>query len=288
MQKALILGSRGFIGRNLIQKLGQKFKVFEFPGRINNESYDILKKFIDEFKPDLIVNCTGSGNVRYSIENPYQDYEKNVLTTIIILEAIRTLDLDIRFLHFSSAAIYGNPTSAAISESEIGIPISPYGFHKNISEEICKSYFTNFKIPISIVRPFSVYGNGQKKMLLWDLMNKIKETEIVELFGTGNESRDFIHIEDLCNAVELIIEKSNFNCDHYNIANGIGITISTIAKTVNSHFRNKSIVFNMITREGDPITWCADITKIKMLGYEQNVDLDKGIQDYIRWHESIK
>jgi dTDP-glucose 4,6-dehydratase/UDP-glucose 4-epimerase len=288
MQKVLILGSRGFIGRNLKQKLSKNYIVGEFSEMINNGSYDFFKKFIKEFEPHFVLNCTGSGNVRDSLENPMLDFEKNVSTTLIILEAIRTLDLDIKFLHFSSAAIYGNPVNEISAEMDLKQPISPYGYHKCISEDICRSYFANFNIPISIVRPFSVYGNGQRKMLLWDLMKKINEKDVVELFGTGCETRDFIHISDVCNAVELILVKSNFQCDFYNIANGIGVEISKVASVFSSRYKNKKIFFNRITREGDPVSWCADIAKIKMVGYKQQIELEKGIEDYISWYESFK
>ena len=94
-------------------------------------------------------------------------------------------------------------------------------------------------------------------------MNKINQAESVELFGTGNETRVFIHIYDLYNTIELIINKSLFNCDHYNIANGIGIPIIAIVKIVSDQFTNKNIFFNCITREGDPTTLCKELYRYR-------------------------
>lgn len=119
-------------------------------------------------------------------------------------------------------------------------------------------------------------------------MNKLMMHDQCKLFGSGNESRDFIHISDLCEAVNLIIRNSHFDFDIFNLGNGKSIEIRQVAEIISSFYSNKKLFFNGITREGDPTNWCADVSKVEMLGYKQQVDLEKGIHDYIDWYESNK
>jgi UDP-glucose 4-epimerase len=288
MTKIAIIGSNGFIGKNLVSSLSEKFQVFGFNNIVSGLEFERLSNFISVAEPDVIINCTGSGNVSKSFESTFLDFQQNVETVQCILESVKKNERNIKFLHFSSAAVYGNPENEVSSELDQKNPISPYGFHKSISEEICKNYFYNFNIPIVIVRPFSVYGNGQKKLLFWDILNKLMMHDQCELFGSGKESRDFIHISDLCEAVKLIILHSEFDFDVYNLANGQSVEISQVTGIISTQYPNNRLYFNGKIREGDPTNWRADITKIKMLGYKQQVDLEKGINDYIGWYESNK
>ena len=84
-------------------------------------------------------------------------------------------------------------------------PISPYGVHKQMGEELC-SYYNRYMVTISaVLRIFSAYGSGLRKQLLWDIYQKYLNTGRIDLFGTGNETRDFIHISDILRALELIL-----------------------------------------------------------------------------------
>jgi nucleoside-diphosphate-sugar epimerase len=137
------------------------------------------------------------------------------------------------------------------------------------------------------LRVFSAYGNGQKKLLMWDLFQKFQDDvfDTIELFGTGNETRDFIHIEDILQQIELVIKYAPFNGESINIANGEAIKISEIATIFQNHLNsNKSIKFNNIVREGDPLHWCAEIETLKSWGYTQSLSLNDGIKQYIDWN----
>ena len=139
--------------------------------------------------------------------------------------------------------------------------------------------------PFSL-RIFSAYGPGLRKQLFWDIYNKLKNNDIIELWGTGNETRDFIHISDLVKAIECVVENADFNATTVNIASGIQTSVRTIAETfVRLMKSDKIIQFNNEERKGDPVYWQADITDLKEWGYEPAISLEEGMKNYIEWIE---
>ena len=104
------------------------------------------------------------------------------------------------------------------------------------------------------------------------------------LFGTGKESRDFIHVSDLIKVIDLVIGKGKFNNDCINVANGKELYIKTIAETFYDVLDpSVSIQFQGQVRKGDPINWVADVSKIQELGYVNSVNLKSGITKYVAW-----
>jgi UDP-glucose 4-epimerase len=295
MMNILILGSEGFIGQNLIRFFEEKgYSLYGVDiinySRGTYKYYKILsistdlKTILEDTTFDICINAAGSGNVSFSISNPTTDFTANTADIIFFLENLRTYQPSCKYLHISSAAVYGNPTALPIAEDYLVKPISPYGFHKLMSEMICKEYAQIYKMHIAIVRPFSVYGIGLKKQLLWEICNKLLLADTTELFGTGNETRDFIHVNDLCNLMNCIIENGKFNCDIYNAASGAEISIKGIAQIFEQYNLNKKkITFSNIVRDGDPLNWRADIGKISALGYSPKQDIKNGIEQYINW-----
>jgi UDP-glucose 4-epimerase len=297
--KILVIGSQGFIGSNISTHLEFKgCEVFscDFLDIRNQQNYFRINPFNSDYLEifenhqfDLVINCAGSANVGASMENPFFDYDLNVNVVSKILGTIYKINKKTKFINISSAAVYGNPIDLPIRTeyADNAIPISPYGVHKRIAEVLLKSYFDSFNIPTCSLRVFSAYGNGQKKLLMWDLFQKFQndESDTIELFGTGNETRDFIHIEDILQQIELVIKYAPFNGESINIANGEAIKISEIAAIFQNHLNsNKSIKFNNIVREGDPLYWCADIEILKCWGYRQTLMLNEGIKQYIDWN----
>lgn len=290
--KIIVTGSNGFIGRKIGEYLVNlqhevygvdinyskcKFETFGF-----SLLSDEVSEFFEKIKPDLFIHCAGSANVGLSVENPLLDFERNVVLLYKTLLNLDKLEKKPRFLFLSSAAVYGNPKTLPIKEDDELNPISPYGLHKKLCEEICL-YFRNIKkFDIKIARIFSAYGEGLKKQLLWDLVNKSKASDSIELFGTGEESRDFIHIDDLVKALCMISLEDSSECI-FNVANGKEICIKEIASLFNEAFKNKTFSFNNVTKTGDPLNWVADISKLKVLGYEENVSIDNGVNRYIKW-----
>jgi dTDP-glucose 4,6-dehydratase/UDP-glucose 4-epimerase len=184
----------------------------------------------------------------------------------------------------SSAAVYGNPVILPINEDAIVSPLSPYGFHKLQSEQICNEFFRFFNIATCSLRIFSAYGEGLNKQLFWDLYKKTLDPTIIKLYGTGKESRDFIYILDLIRAIELVAIKGSFNGGVINIANGEEVFIEYCVEKFYSNFDTQvDYQFSGQERQGDPNNWIADISILKSLGYKSEYNLEKGLQNYYKW-----
>lgn len=289
----LVVGSKGFIGSHCVDYFSQKHEVWGCDVALdyNSSNYisidavdsDFLSIF-EQRQYDVCINCSGAANVPFSLEKPFNDFKMNTLNVFKLLEAIRKYAPRCKFITMSSAAVYGNPESLPILESQNSNPVSPYGYHKVMAEMICEEYGKYWNIQTCCLRIFSAFGPGLKKQLFWDLYHKIVNDEKPTLWGTGRESRDFIYISDIVRIIELAISHSTFNGEVVNVANGKQIEIAVVAETVRRVIgTDKTITFNQSSRKGDPINWKADISKIEKWGYEPNIDLEQGVKNYIKW-----
>lgn len=299
MKKILITGAKGFLGSNVSKFFKERgyqtygvghgslsIKESQSIGLDYWQSGDISIKAILEFKQlfDIIIHCGGSGSVGFSIENPYQDFKKTVDGTLEVLEYMRVYNPKAQLIYPSSPAVQGEHTNTPIKEDYVGKPASPYGYHKKIVEDLCQSYSEKYSLKISVVRLFSVYGNGLKKQLLWDAYNKIRySSKEVEFWGTGEETRDFIHIED----VLIIFSKLLNISEQFIILNGgtgLKYTVRQVVEIVKNLVNPKiSIEFNRKVNIGNPIYYCADITKLKEICSSPGIKFEYGIVGYIDW-----
>lgn len=291
----MILGSEGFIGLHVIKKgIKKGYQVFGCDiVKNSNIDYNFFNISVDtnafcallsEISFDCIINCAGSGSVLFSIENPKQDFLLNVSNVLYILEAIKKYQKLTKYIHISSAAVYGNPESLPIKETSLISPISPYGFHKLQSETLCKEYAQLYGINIFIVRPFSVYGPGLKKQIIWDTFQKGKINNIIELSGTGNETRDFIYIEDLTDSLFHLILLNYESFEIFNVATGDETSIYLFLQKLLHHLGwNHKLFFNQTLREGDPKFWKADISKLSSVGFNSKCMIDDGLSNTAEW-----
>lgn len=295
MKKILVLGSEGFIGKSVSQmgvKLGYEVTGIDMIERssfgYNYRKITLLSPDFDYFLStnffDIIYNCAGSGNVAYSVEQPLSDFELNCEAVVFVLEAIRKYQKKCKYIHLSSAAVYGNPQLLPVKETSEIAPISPYGYHKWMAEIACKEYSVLHQLPIAIVRPFSVYGPGLRKQLIWDVYQKAKLKTEVELWGTGEETRDFIYVMDLATSLFTIAERQQQTIQTFNVASGNSVTIHELVKLLFAKLGwQKQIKFNGNVRHGDPRFWEAEITKLQQTGFQPNFSLDEGLQKTAEW-----
>lgn len=294
----LIVGSEGFIGRHLVSHFSKRDnQVFsaDIVASANPKHFLLdatdpnFENLFSNQQFEVCINASGSAHVQFSFEHPEVDFALNVTNVQRMLEAIRRQQPSCRFMNFSSAAVYGNPESMPVKESSPLHPMSPYGWHKLMSEQLCHSYHETFAVPTLSLRIFSAYGQGLKKQLFWDLYHKAAAaTNEVTLFGTGKESRDFIHISDLVIAIELLINKVEWKGQAINVATGIETTIEKAASClVNLCFDNKKLCFNGQSKAGDPVNWCADISVLKAAGFKPGVSIDKGLEQYASWLKNL-
>ena len=296
----LIVGSEGFIGSHLCnffindhQNIVVGVDIIDTNEINPNMTYQKIDKhhvnwgeILNKFNIDLCINASGIGNVALSIKEPLKDFEANTLDVIKLLEGIRVHRQQCKYIHISSAAVYGNPEKLPISEGDETKPISPYGYHKLMSEWICREYSTLYNIKLIVIRPFSLFGIGLKKQLIWDICNKLKSSDSIELFGTGRETRDFIHISDFVELIDTILKKATFKSQIFNAASGKETSIKNISEIVAKYYKNqKTISFNGQNKPGDPINWQANIDEIINLGFHPNKKIQDAIVEYLIWFD---
>lgn len=299
-QTVLITGGFGFLGR----AVAHKFKQLEYrvvgigrgrwgPEEALAHGFDVwldasvsissLMTLHERF--DLVVHCGGNGSVGYSLANPLQDFSKTVQGTMELLEFLRVTNSKALLVYPSSAGVYGAKEDAPIKETDTLKPISPYGYHKRIAEELLESYSKGYGIRVAVIRYFSIYGPGLTKQLLWDASAKLRAAEDSEavFWGTGEETRDWINSED---AVDLMITASS-SAERFfilNGASGIRVTVRQTLELLKSMMGiNSEIVFNGTARKGDPRFYHADVSRSLSLGWKPKITLHAGIQKYIQW-----
>jgi len=233
----------------------------------------------------VIAHCAGNGSVQYSLTNPLQEFNKTVQSTADLLEYVRLTGSESMVIYPSSAGVYGAKEDKPMKETDEPNPISPYGFHKHIVEQLLASSSRSYGVRATVIRFFSIYGPGLTKQLLWDASVKIRaQNEAPAIFwGTGEETRDWIFIDD---AAELIFTAAGGGQD-YAIINGASGIRTTVKETLIQLCRalnlNAKFSFNHIVREGDPRFYHADVSKAADLGWRPIVGLPEGVDRYVRW-----
>jgi len=300
MKKIIITGCNGFIGRSLVLYfISQDYFVIgigrnnlpdKIPDMQNYKYYklNLPSKIIDDllikYQPDYVIHAAGPSSISESLENPSIDFSASVNNLFSLLDGIRKHSPTTKVIFLSSAAVYGNAKVLPISEESHIKPISPYGYHKYLCEIIIDEFYQLYNLQSCILRIFSVYDQGLKSRIFWDLCKKSQKSKKVSLFGDGNETRDFIHMKDVMNAINLVLEKGNYNAIRYNIASGKEVKIRDLVNTIinNLNYGNE-IQFSNQKRKGDPDQWVADIGKIRNLGFNPVISIESGLNEYTKW-----
>jgi UDP-glucose 4-epimerase len=293
--KVLVIGSKGFIGSYVASHFATCYnhEVYECDVVVDYErpNYHIIDAtnadyhtLFQKIRFDACINCSGASSVPDSLIHPLRDYTLNTYNVFKILDAIRLYQPDCKFINMSSAAVYGNPQQLPIKEGLPLSPISPYGIHKKHAETIGEEFYSIYNIPNCSLRIFSAYGAGLKKQLFWDVFQKGRKSDRVELFGTGMESRDFIYVDDIVSAIHCCLMNAKFNGEAINIASGKETTISQAVHTFFDMFpKKKEVVFNGKVKEGDPLYWKADVSALQFMGYKPSINLPGGLEKYFTW-----
>lgn len=287
-KKVLITGGAGFIGSKLTQKLSLLGCQIKIVDKAKVGSPD-LKKFLTNPKNlekfDLIFHLAGNSSIQPSIENPRFDLEQNVGYTLFLLESLKQLKKQPLLVYASSAAVYGVPQKIPIRESNPLLPISPYGISKMASEHYIAFYAREYGINSLILRFFSVYGPGQEKQIVFKISKDICKNKLVET--NFHQSRDFIYIDDLIEAVILVTKSCEGKGEVYNIATGQPRTIKEIAE-VASNIWNVRLKIKQKNDKVPSYVEKVDISKIKKLGFQPKIKLEDGIRNIKEWLEKEK
>ncbi|ENG4186237.1 NAD-dependent epimerase/dehydratase [Providencia rettgeri] len=305
MKKILITGCFGFIGKTLtdeFKKNGYDVYGIGHSNVISPQQKSFIQKEISfsnldeslslmDTPPDVIYHLAGGSSVSIAENNPLENYQKTVNSSNTLFEWVRLNSPKSRIIVASSAAIYGANHCNKLSEMTPTQPFSVYGHHKKIVEQLSNIYIEKYSLDIINARIFSVYGNGLKKQFLWDFCSKLKAAshdDSINVFGTGNEVRDWIHISDLVNALKKISE-INTVPSVINIGTGKGTTIKQMIEYIcNSWFgENKlKIQFNGNVREGDPFSLISDATIKNTFVGSHKINLQDGVNEYVNWYKA--
>ena len=299
MKNVLITGAAGFLGRHIAREFAAAgdavFGVDVVPqenaGLAPNVEYTRLAlpssafaELLRRAKPDAVVHCAGRASVANSLSEPAADFRDGTVLTFEVLEAMRIAAPRSRFLFLSSAAVYGNPVALPVTEDQACAPLSPYGWHKRQSELVCEEFARIYALPATVVRIFSAYGPGLRRQVIWDICRQALAESALHLHGTGSESRDFIHAADVARALHCVVKNAPCTGEIYNLASGVETTIAALAEKILRQLgRDIPVRFDGAQTPGDPVNWRADISRIRALGFEPRLTLEKGLESIVAW-----
>lgn len=324
MKRALVTGGAGFIGSNLVHELVRQgwlvdivddmsnghidllkplnFKVF-LPGlcdlytkeRQANEVFifecdfahkEILER-IQQQQYDVVFHHAANPRVAYSVENPVETTEINVMRSVSLLQAcIKNVK---RVVFASSCAVYGNIDMLPINESVNKKPRSPYALHKSVIEDFAKLFSELYELDIVCLRYFNIFGPGQYgdspySTAVSSWCNAISSGNQLRSDGDGSQSRDLCYIGDVVNANILVATaevKFKGNC--YNICSGNSITNKQILDFFIKYFDGIQVI-NACWRTGDVMHTLGDWTLANRdFGYKPTVNFWEGLYKTLEW-----
>ena len=295
----LVTGGAGFVGSHLCKKLSSlasNLTIYDnlSSGKVENVKHlpkvhfvkaDILdlKKLQSQEKTDLIYHLAAQVVVPYSMENPIEDFETNARGTLNILEKARKDDARVVFA--SSAAVYGNTTQLPTPETHGFSPDSCYGLSKVVGEQYCNMYSKQYGLDVTIVRFANVYG-PKCHGVIHDFLDKIsKNPEQLEIIGSGMQSRDFVHIYDVVEAMLLSATSDVAIGKTFNIGFGKTTTIIDLAKIILKilGLSEKTVIKpTNVPWQGDIKTIWFDISKVKKtLKWTPKISLEDTLKELI-------
>ena len=321
MKKAIVTGGLGFIGSNLIEMLLKKkffvcnidkvtyssnfYNVKHFK---KNKKYKFLRCDLNEqkkilnlllkFKPNVIFNLAAETHVDRSIDGPKNFIKSNIVGTFSILEAFRKYNKKYKktkLIHISTDEVFGDVINGRSRESDAYKPSSPYAASKASSDHLVSSYIKTYKLPCIITNCSNNYGPKQHpEKLIPKIIYNILNNKKLPIYGKGLNSREWIYVDDHCEALIKIFNKGKKG-EFYNIGsnmnlNNLQITskLINIAKKYINIGKNVKIKF-VKDRPGHDLRYALNSKKIyKELKWKTKINLNKGLNDTFIWYLNNK
>ena len=292
-RKALVTGANGFIGRTLVAHLAATGWSVLAVDRVACEGVGAPSVTLDVVTPGALAphldgettvfHLAASADIRTSVADPRFDFTNNVRGLFETLESARGSGS--RFVFASTASVFDAANDLPWRETGLARPMSPYAAGKLAGEAYCYAYQRCYGMDVRVARMFNVYGIGMIRFAIHDLIRKIQaDPERLEILGDGHQVRDFLYVEDAARGLTAIAMNGKPGED-YNLASGVPVRLLDLARTVAILMGHPSITLAPTGRSfpGDTPKWYADISKIRGLGWKQQVPLEEGLRRTIEW-----
>ena len=319
MQKILVTGAAGFIGFHLSHMLLESGYMVcgidnlndYYSPELKKNRLEILMQFenfnfiqcdladsaslkgvFNSISFDYVIHLAAQAGVRYSIENPGVYVQSNLVGFFNVLEMIKEAPELKHFIYASTSSVYGANNIYPFSESDnTDSPISFYASTKKANEAMAYSYSSLYKIPMTGLRFFTVYGPwGRPDMALFKFTHKILKGEPIEIFNRGELYRDFTYISDIVEGIaKVMVEPSNDQVPHdvYNIGFGNPIKLSDFVDELEEQLGKKAKRVDVEMQQGDMFKTYANLEKIgKKFNYRPKVHIQEGITQFINWYKN--
>jgi len=311
--KILITGAAGFIGYHLCKSLikdGYKvlgidnlndyydtnlkkarieqlkhFKNFTF-NKVDIADRESLTKSFQSFDPQKVVNLAAQPGVRYSIENPYNYIDSNLVGFLNIIELCRNNEVK-SFIYASSSSVYGGNEKMPFSvKDRVNQPLALYGATKRANELIAHSYSHLYGLRTTGLRYFTVYGPWYRPdMAIFIFTHNIMAGKPIPVFNNGKMKRDFTYIDDIISGTRSAIEK-NYKYEIFNLGNSKSESLLELIGIIEKNLDKKAQIEYLPMQPGDVKESLADIKKsTKKLGYKPLTKINKGIPQFIKWYK---
>jgi len=307
--KILVTGGLGFIGSNFcrhilaerpnfnitnLDKVGIGANPANLKDLKNEERYEFVRGDICNSKlvnrivsqVDAVVNFAAETHVDRSIADPAPFVQNNAVGTFTILEAIRKHNRDAKFVQVSTDEVYGEKPEGSFRENDSLRPSNPYSASKAASDMFALAYYKTYGLNLAVTRCTNNFGPYQlpEKLIPKTIIRAVKNLE-VPVYGTGKNIRDWIHVQDHCRAIDLVLNDGEPG-EIYNVSSGNELTNIEIVKRILSMLgRPEDLMTFVDDRPGHDLRYSLDSSKIKgKLGWNPGYLLDEALNETVNWY----
>ena len=254
--------------------------------RLDIEDLDALKELFEAYSFDAILNLAARAGVRYSLENPHVYMTTNGNATLNLLECMRQFSVK-KMVLASTSSLYAGQKMPFTEDLAVNTPISPYAASKKAAEAMAYSYHYLFDLDISVCRYFTVFGPcGRPDMCLFRFIKWIQEDQPIELFGDGEQSRDFTFVQDIARGTIAALKEVGYEV--FNLGGGNNpVSLNTLIGWLEEQLNKKASLEYKPFHKADILTTWANIDKAKQyIDWEPKTDVFDGVVKTVKWHQA--
>ncbi|MBI2041600.1 MAG: NAD-dependent epimerase/dehydratase family protein [Candidatus Nealsonbacteria bacterium] len=286
-KRIFITGGAGFIGSNLVARLKKQNKITVYDKKNGDDLLDFIKLKKAIKNHDFVFHLASNPDIAKSEKNPRLDIDQGILTAFNVLEAMRLNDIK-KIAYTSGSGVYGDQGVKYTKES-FGplLPVSMYGASKLACEGLVSAFCHMYNMQAWIFRPANIVGKGQTHGVGYDFIKKLRNNpRELTILGDGTQSKSYLYINDLIEAVLLAIKKANDEVNLFNLASNGFTDVNTIAKITVKEMGLKNVKFNYTGGsrgwKGDVPKVRLDVAKIKKLGWQAKLNSNQAIRQSIK------